>query len=164
MSLPSGWVDSLFARLTTRYGRSFSLMWEGLEIDAVKADWADVLGGFADKPAAIRYGLDNLPSDRPPTAPQFREMCRRSPDDTPRLPSPKADKKIAGEAVKSLGGMKIGRKPGLEWAHKLRDCELNHGGNMHAAGFPVPSNWIGARWMTTAQRDAWREALKTEAA
>lgn len=160
MSLPASWVDRLFEKLTVRYGRGFMSQYEGLEPSSVKEDWADVLAGFADKPKCLAYGLENLPVDRAPTALQFREICRKAPDDTPRLPSPRADKRIADEAVKRLGGMKIGRKPGLEWAYRLRDCELNHGGDLSDAGFP--GNPLG-RLMTGAQRAAWREALKNEA-
>jgi len=46
-SLPEAWVDSLFARLAARYGAAWLRMWDGIPLDAVKADWAAELAGFA---------------------------------------------------------------------------------------------------------------------
>lgn len=78
MPLPSSWVDSLFARLSVRYGAAWLRMWEGIDIAAVKADWAKELGEFATTPDAIAYGLDHLPTERPPNVSQFRVLCRQA--------------------------------------------------------------------------------------
>lgn len=157
-SLPPAWVDALFSRLATRYGRPFYAMWDGLEIDAVKADWAEVLGGFHDKPEAIAYALENLPIDKAPNALQFRDFCRRSPDNTPKLPAPKADRKVADAAVKALGGVHVGSTDPKAWAYAMREREINHGGFLKAeAGAPEKA-------MTPFQRRAWREALDVKPA
>ncbi len=90
MALPASWIDALFARLTVRYGVAFTRQYEGLDIAAVKADWAEVLGGF-DGPS-IGYALKYLPADKPPTAMQFRDQCRRAPvTELPALDRPRAD-------------------------------------------------------------------------
>lgn len=88
MSLPAAWVDSLMARLAVRYGAAFMRQYEGIDVSLVRADWADVLGGFCGRPDAIRYALDHLPPDRPVTALQFRAICNAAPDTTLALPAP----------------------------------------------------------------------------
>jgi hypothetical protein len=95
--LPLPWIDSLFARLTVSYGRAFLSQYEGIDIGAVKADWAEKLGGFhrlnaehkAEAPA-IAWALDNLVAGKPPTALEFRQLCRgyREPDHPLGLPAP----------------------------------------------------------------------------
>lgn len=97
--LRSELVDRLFARLTVRYGRAFTSQYDGLDEAAVKADWADVLGGFDSKPMALKYAIDNLP-ERAPTAGQFLAIARRAPEpDVPKLPEPKADPERVARAL-----------------------------------------------------------------
>jgi hypothetical protein len=73
--------------MTVRYGAAFMRQYEGLDIAHVKADWAEVLDGTSGK--SIAFGLQYLPSDRPPNAMQFRDQCRRAPhDDHIALPAP----------------------------------------------------------------------------
>lgn len=88
MSLPASWVDHLFAKLSVRYGAAFLRQWPDADAAIVKADWAEVLAGFDGK--AIGYALRYLPLT-PPNALQFRDICRRAPDDTPALPAPAMD-------------------------------------------------------------------------
>lgn len=127
MSLPESWVDRLFGRLAVRYGREWMAKWEGLDIGAVKADWAAELSGFQQQPAAIAYGLDHLPIDRPPTVHQFRDVCRRAPVAVLML-EPPAPKLTAEEAAKIVGKLhgvaetiKAMKGPGdKQWAQDLK--------------------------------------------
>ncbi len=77
MSLPAAWVDALFSRLSVRYGDTFFRQYDGIDPQAVKADWAEVLDGTSGH--SIEYALKNLPSDWPPTALKFRDLCRMAP-------------------------------------------------------------------------------------
>jgi hypothetical protein len=77
--LPGDWVDQIFRKLSIRYGRQFMARWDGINEADVKSDWADVLGGFLRRPDAIAFALDNLPTDHPPTATQFRDLCNAMP-------------------------------------------------------------------------------------
>jgi hypothetical protein len=89
--LPPEWVDRLFGKLAVRYGHEWLRMWEGLDMAAVKADWAQVLAGMArpERVDALRYGVEHLPPERPPTAAVFKALCNRAPDHKPlALPSP----------------------------------------------------------------------------
>jgi hypothetical protein len=87
MPLPAAWVESLLAKLQVRYGEAFARQYADLDPAAVKADWAEVLEGFTYD--AIAYGLRYLPSDKPPIASQFRDICRRAPaPERPRLEAP----------------------------------------------------------------------------
>lgn len=99
MPLPSHWVDQLFGRLTLRYGAAFLRQWPDVDIDALKADWADVLDNMP--PDAIAYALRYLPP-APMNALQFRDMCRRSPPaPAPRLEAPVASPAQAAAALKA---------------------------------------------------------------
>lgn len=88
MSLPAAWVDALFHRLAVRYGASFSRQWEGLDMAAIKADWAEELGYYAEHPQAIAGALRELPTDFPPNAMQFRALCAKALPAVPALPAP----------------------------------------------------------------------------
>jgi hypothetical protein len=91
MSLPNDWVDAIFRKLTLVYGSAFLKRWEGIEIDAVKADWAHELSGLAKKPEFIKHALENLPVSYPPTVLEFRQLCIGAPTYAlPALPKPKA--------------------------------------------------------------------------
>ena len=79
----------LFARLAVRYGSAWAAKWEGLDMAAVRADWADELAGYAKHPDAIKHALANLPTDRPPNVLQFILLCRNAPEPMPlMLPKP----------------------------------------------------------------------------
>ena len=95
-SLPDVWIDSLFARLAVRYGSAWAAKWEGLDMAAVRADWAAELSGCANRPEAIKHALNHLPPDRPPNVSQFLLLCRRVPDTLPPLlamPEPTSEEK-----------------------------------------------------------------------
>lgn len=88
MRLHSTWVDHIFAKLTVRYGAAFMRQWPAdIDVVMLKADWAEVLGGFAKNPDAFTYALENLP-DTPVNALAFRAIARRGPPpatDAPRI-------------------------------------------------------------------------------
>lgn len=152
MSLPASWVDRIFEKLTVAYGHDFLRRWEGLDMAMVKADWADELAGYGSMPQAIKYGLDNLPADKPPTAKQFRAICNTVPMATHlALPAPVEPQSEAVRARVAAVGQVAGDPKA--WAKRLRDIELNHGGYM-------PN---GLK-MTRAAREMWRTALESEAA
>ena len=122
MSIPTNWIDKIFEKLSLRYGREFLGRWEGMPIGDVKTDWGDVLGGMAEHPEAIGWALDNLPDVRPPTAQEFRAICRRAPSpDVPRLEAPRASpERIAAELAKlapRANGTAVDMK---DWARRLK--------------------------------------------
>ncbi len=89
MAMPSQFVDAIFEKLALTYGRSFLDRWIGLDIDAVKADWARELAGLERTPAAIAHALKSLDPEKPPTVLVFRAAVLRAPEPyLPRLPSP----------------------------------------------------------------------------
>lgn len=95
-------IDRLFARLLIRYGAQWLRMWEGIDMDAVKAEWAEELAGYATNLNAIGYGLDHLPADFPPNIAQFKAICNRRPDTSaPALPAPPINKEVAKKALES---------------------------------------------------------------
>jgi hypothetical protein len=126
MSLPNAWVEALFARLAVRYGRSWLSHWEGVEMSAVKADWADQLAHYRSDSASIRYALDNLDPVKPPSVLQFRELCRRAPVVAipqllpPNLPPQRAEevREKLQEAFESILGHACASD--RQWARDLR--------------------------------------------
>lgn len=120
MSLPAPWVDKIFAKLTLAYGRDFLGRWEGLDINAVKSDWAHELAGFQQQPDAIAYGLQNLP-ERCPNVFEFRAMCRRSPkQDVPRIEhAPANPERVAAELRKLTAVREQPRSDFREWARRI---------------------------------------------
>lgn len=143
MALPSEWIDRIFARLAVRYGSAWLTKWNGIDIAAVKADWAEELGGFSANPDAIKYALEHLPLDSPPTVLQFRALCIGRPDpNTKALPAPKAsDERVA--AVVEATKQAIPNRMNLEWAHRLRKREQ-----------------MLDRTLTITQKAMWRAALR----
>jgi hypothetical protein len=122
MALPLTWIDRIFDRMAVRYGRRFMDQWAGVDLDAVKHDWASELDGLQNAPTSIVYGLANLPDDRPPTVTQFRAICIRGipSSDKIALPAPRADfSKLQAEfdklrrPLEDSGDMKA-------WARRLK--------------------------------------------
>lgn len=134
MNLPSSWVDALFAKLTLRYGVTFTRQWADLDIDAVKAEWAQVLGGFSFRPEAIAYALENLPLDRPPNPMQFRALCNAGlRDEAARaLPAPHtpADPERVKELVSRVGSAveQSDLSPAEYCAQRIRAIAKERGG------------------------------------
>lgn len=144
MSLPPKYVDRIFARLLIRYGAAWIRMWEGIDEQAVKADWAHVLDGLPE--FRLRYGLDHLSADRPPTAPQFRALCNGCADPVaPRLRGPAADPARVAELVAEARATPFANP--LAGARALRAREE-----------------AGDKSLTMAQREFWRTALRREIA
>lgn len=82
-ALPSAWVDRIFSTMIAHYGSRFADMWRDTNIADVKAVWAEKLGGFADMPDCLKYGLGCLDGrEWPPTLPEFLADCRRAPKPT----------------------------------------------------------------------------------
>lgn len=110
----------------------------------VKANWAHELSGFQQHPDAIRYGLSYLPTDRPPSVLQFRDLCRRgiTVNTVPALPAPAEPPppEMIEQAKKTFAILKA-NAGGTGWATRLRDREQRGEG------------------LTPFQRSAWREAL-----
>jgi hypothetical protein len=122
MSLPAQWVDRIFAKMAVTYGNAWVRMWEGVDVDAVKADWASSLGFYFGRPSAIAWGLEHLPADKPPTVLQFRELCRSMPDEPPKRieTSKAADPAKVAEAMKRLRKSSVQRTSAREWAYALK--------------------------------------------
>ncbi len=124
--LPKSWVDELFGRLALRYGAAFEAQYRGLDRDAVKADWADVLDGFERFPEAIKHALSVLPVDKPPNALQFRDACRRAPRPAQlALPPPQMSPEVSAKVLQSIRATRDAiRSDGLTPAEKcIRNIE-----------------------------------------
>lgn len=158
MSLPDAWVDRIFERLTLTYGRQFLSRWEGLDLLAVKADWAQHLSGFQQNPDAIRYGLDHLPADQPPTVVQFAAVCRRyAPAAAPQLPAPKPTPERLAQHLAALGTARPNRaaievRVGTAWARALHEV---HEGRLQLSH---------KKPLTQAQVAMYRRALRMDSA
>ena len=116
------WVDRLFSRLHIRYGDAWLRKWDGLPLDAVKADWQQMLGTlYARCPEALAYALEHLPADFPPNSDGFLRIALGYQSPMEKLPPPatKVDAKVL-EVVKQAMEKPEGYDPGRECADKLR--------------------------------------------
>lgn len=142
--LPKNWVDRIFARLLVRYGAAWLRMWDGIDIEAVKADWARELGHIQAE--TLAYALEHLPAEKPPTVGQFLDICRRAPvKQALRLVGPVANRERVDAEVAKLKNIRNLRPDPLATARELRRREQ-----------------AGDRSLTMAQRDYWRIALRRE--
>lgn len=118
MSLPNSWVDKIFTKLSLVYGRAFLDRWTGLEMDAVKADWAHELAALERSPHSITYALQNLSADKPPTVVEFRKIAWSAPAaDMPQIVYKKATPDKIAAALAGLSGH-AGRDP-KDWARRI---------------------------------------------
>lgn len=119
-ALPEHWIDALFARLTGLYGNRFTNMWTGIDAGLVRTTWATELAGI--RPESIKYALEHLPAEFPPSALQFKALCLQKPSsDAPAL----TNSTPAAPSVRSavLAGLK--KSEGVagdakEWARRLK--------------------------------------------
>lgn len=121
------WVDRLFARLHVRYGDAWLRKWEGLPMEAVKADWQAMLGTlYARCPESLVYALDRLPADFPPNSDAFLRLAMGYTAPAQRLPAPaqKADPTVMSAVRAALDRSRP--DPGRECAERLRD-RARHG-------------------------------------
>ena len=116
-ALPDNWIDALFARLTGLYGNRFTNMWAAIDAKLVRQTWAQELAGVT--PSAIKYALENLPDEFPPTALQFKKICFMRPEQVPALTNsapahPDVRKAVLlGLSAHTVGGPR-------DWAHRLK--------------------------------------------
>lgn len=128
MRFPTAWIDKIFDRLSIRYGRDFLGRWEGMPIAAVKTDWCSVLEGMAGHPEAISWALENLPDSKPPTAQDFRALCRRAPmPSLAQLPAPMPDPDRVAAEMARLAPIRVTGQvlvdDGKDWARRLLSRE-----------------------------------------
>ena len=118
MPLQSRWIDEIMARLAVRYGSRWSSLWQGVDPELVRADWAEQLDGMT--PESIRKALDSLPDDFPPTATAFRKAgaIRQESRTVPALPAP--DPEGAQRVAETMAGVSVlGERP-REWMVRLQ--------------------------------------------
>lgn len=137
MSLPISWVDKIFERLTVRYGDRFLNRWKGIDMDAVRCDWADTLAGFENWPEAISFTLGHIDDEKPPTASMFRSLAMKAPKpERLALPEPKSDPARVAVELAKLAPLKISvaSHDQKDWAKRLQA--------RHAAGENLNMNQI----------------------
>jgi hypothetical protein len=140
--LPIEWVDKLFQKFGLIYGVDVARRYQGLDPAAIKQEWANCLGGFRNRPEAIKFALDHLPSDRCPTMLQFRDLCRQCPPPkVTALPEPKADKVVVTKEMAKIVKEAFRNDDPLGWAKRLKQ--------RHDAG----------EYLSQLQIKAYREAL-----
>lgn len=125
MSLPIAWIDRIFDRLMVRYGNRFLDRWKGVDMDAVRYDWASVLAGFEQWPEAISFAIEHMDDEKPPTAAMFRSLALKAPKpERLMLPEPKAGpERVAAELAK-LGPLRaaiVAQVDYKAWAKRLQE-------------------------------------------
>lgn len=120
-------IERLFERLATKYGRAFMAQYEGLEANAVKADWAHELGCYNSRIGAeiFKWALDNLP-ERPPNSIQFHNLCRQARVERHEaLPAPEGkpmtdeQRKVLRKATDAFDQSRKPKGKDLSWAYGI---------------------------------------------
>lgn len=75
-ALPDAWIDRLFDRFATMYGKHWYDMWRDVPLDRVKQTWRDDLANVSGE--QIRKALDYCKTHNkfPPTCPEFVGLCK----------------------------------------------------------------------------------------
>jgi len=148
-SLPIYSVEEIMSRLSVAYGSAWAQMWLGLDPAEVKAQWADALGPYLNKPEKIHHALAHLPVDRPPNSLQFKVICMNAPEtepdpvpQLPGMPERKADiSRLRAAFLRFKELRKEMLKKPKEWAYRLQERERR-----------------GER-LTAFEQQAWRDTL-----
>lgn len=126
-------IKLIHARLFARYGSTWRSKYAGLDPETVEKDWLHELSYCSSH--AINYALDNIPADFPPTAGQFRELCRRAPaqpeSEPKRLNAPKPDPARLKAAFERMREITKGRSP-TAW---IDDLEARRAGGERLSMF-----------------------------
>jgi len=168
-------VRKLFAELQGNYGTRFLDMWRSGQTNVDGDDvglqnamslWAERLGGFRDKPEAIRRVLDALP-EHPPTLPKFLELCRACCPGPEHKALPAPDVPPAVIAARQAEAEAIAAKvaanvPSKAWAHKLRSRYLA-GERLMMAQVSLASDALGEAWTDEDGQRACRPKLESAA-
>ncbi len=105
MAQPMQLINEIFGKLTVTYGRDFLGRWEGLDLDLVKADWAEELSGLST--ASMLHGLSVIDPAKPPTVLMFRNLCLQAPPpELKALPRPEASPERVAEVQAKLAQVK----------------------------------------------------------
>lgn len=75
---PDAVIDRLFMVMHTMYGRAWADLWQGVPLEAVKAEWARSLHGFDVN--TVRLAIESMKTEGrafPPSLPEFVALCRQ---------------------------------------------------------------------------------------
>ncbi len=154
--LPDPWVVRLFGQMELMFGSKFSNLWRNVDPVKMRAHWAEKLGGFADKPDAIRQAIAACEEmEDPPNLAQFLKLCR----DSARRCADKVnalehkltpEEREAGAKIAHKANEVIKSSPGYDykgWAKRLRieymaGVRLNNS-QISAASVALDETWEG---------------------
>lgn len=105
-------IRLVIARLVVRYGSgSWNAKYRDVDEEVLLKDWFHALQHFS--PAALDYGLENLPADFLPNVSQFRLICQRAPErpKRPALAPPRPDPQRLKAAFQRMHEVAKDRSP-----------------------------------------------------
>jgi len=154
--IPDHWIARLFAKMLAIWGDGFTRKWEGVDMNELKATWAQGLAGFNE--AALKRGYAALFHEKfPPDLPRFIDLCRIAPEHlAPTLPAITHEHRITDVGEANLAKIRALLKPiaeraevpriftGIEWAFRiLREADVNARIPLHKLSF---ANDAISRW------------------
>jgi len=87
---PEEGLDYIFGYMSAVYGAGFTRHWENVDPDLVRSVWQKELGRYATYKPSLQHALDCMPARMPPSAIEFRNLCRNGPG-IPTKPSLKIE-------------------------------------------------------------------------
>ena len=116
------------------YGNKFMDMWRGIDINEVKACWAQELGAY--KPSQIGAAVAALKNKPfPPTLPEFMALCEESGQVTPEAQIPyqapskidPTDPEIVAARERCMNNLdRVFNRPSPAWAYRAKRRWLNN--------------------------------------
>lgn len=71
-------IDRIFSYMSAMYGRKFTEMWHGTDIEEVKCVWGEKLTRYMHDPEIIKNAINQLDNFKyPPTLPEFLDICSK---------------------------------------------------------------------------------------
>lgn len=144
-------IDAIHARMLVRYGSKWINMWAGVDMEMIKADWALELESV--RRDQVLFALDHLPPEFPPTAGQFRALCREHRPGAEHaryvsLPMPARSEASDAKAIAAKGSIR---------ALVARMRESGGGGSREATIERLRAIHEAGGTLTVWQRDVLRE-------
>ena len=116
MALPVEYVERIHQRLAIRFGSRWSSMWAGIPQADLVQDWSEQLSRLTVE--GIKFALENLPTEFPPNASEFRAIANRAPVAAPlMLGAPEVDPVVAKAALSVM--KTTGMPTPAEWMVQL---------------------------------------------
>lgn len=145
-ALPEPWIEKLFDRFATMYGKHWLDQWRGIPLDRIKHTWREDLAFASGE--QMRKALEHCKTQCkfPPTCPEFAGLCKAfapaydSSNALPNYARAEIEPRIRSEIAKFLTASET-RDP-KQWARQIL-AEEAQGAYRHIHGIECAKRALG---------------------